>query len=1051
MSGFTRFQCWEQSRVGDVINKEAIAIDLADFMATHAPLGQISYVRAGAAAGLSESDLLSELLRCSQEDRHSFTVIQGIPGTGKSHLIRWLYQRYTREIGDQEVVLLIERAQNSLLGTLRQIIEKIDIGSDSLRQQIEKLRGATDSLSVRAIKDSILDNLRIATFEREESTKGKIRRGIDQFLLDPTVRNFLMADGGPIERIAAFLTSGRQAGKGGGRPEFLADDFVMSAEIQRDVQQQGRSDARSLVEALDLKPELREDLASYLSRLIDYAISRTMALSADDLRQTFNDLRRELRRRKKGLTLFIEDITAFTGIDLGLLDVLVTQHTGESNRDFCRMTSVLGITDSYFSDRFPDNLKERVTHYLTLNSGPADQFEASFIHDAAAAADLAARYLNAMRVGRSEIKLWFDDGARTEYLPNPCENCIHREACHAAFASVNIAPLDASPIEVGLYPFNKQMIWNVYQRLDRATLSRTPRSLLNNIILDVLQTHGAKVIAGEFPPPVRDLAPGIRERDLPALVKPVQQRVINNQGGSDAQRIQTLVLFWGDGTVDARSDNSGKTIGRLASTVFQAFNLRVITGDAIDGEGCDSEDKLPVEESVDRSVTPVSERQGTKYDADIERWRTGAQLSQYEDLRRFLVNFIESSIDWTIHGISAGIRDERIKPGRFEIEGQSGKAAGDRLLFARSDELAYVLQALAELNTSGAQIPPKALGAHLVTLGSWLRSNEHRIVTYVRQPTNTQPSPMPLVELLLLDCLLLDMLCGNLKVDAAGTLDLLQIIIKSACPEVSDRPSTDQHWPDQIDSAKAVHSATWTNLMRNIRAQRPRACRSQLLKQFNLPQGNSSDIRYLDVATAIDILDQMRKSDWSLRTIPTIDEHASATWKDAGSVYTLVSERIAGLISDEQAHQQQFLNRLGEFMGEAKPDEVIRSVESLITTLKDYNIPHTLGDPPAKGLSMRNMLQYINTTIKEQHRGVCAIRISAGRRYTQQAIDFGSYLTEIVKLAERIGTQQTQQIAQLQSESEALQVEERTMGLYNEILGLLRDPTLVLEKQEAQS
>ncbi|NTU86007.1 MAG: hypothetical protein HGA45_42890, partial [Chloroflexales bacterium] len=570
MSDFRPHQCWQQERVGEVINKEAIAIDIADFMATHAPLGQIRDAHAGGGQAMSEADLLSELIHGAQSDRHIFAVIQGIPGTGKSHLIRWLHQRYEREVGGQEAVLLIERAQNSLLGTLRQIIARLDVGGDALRQQIEKLRGAADSLSARALKDSLLDNLRVATYEREESAKGKIRRNIQNFLLDPTVREFLQAEGRPIDRVAVFLTAGRQAEAAGDRPEFTADDFQVSAALLRTLNDHGYPEARDLASALDLKPDLRADLAGYLNRLLDYAISRTVSLSADDLRQTFNDLRRELRRQGKGLTLLIEDITAFTGIDLGLIDVLATQHTGEANRDFCRMTSVVGITDSYFRDRFPDNMRERVSHHLTLNSGAGDQAEAGLLQSRAAAADLSARYLNAMRADKAGIAIWFGDGARPDHLPNRCGDCPHREPCHAAFGAVNIGPADGPPVEVGLYPFNERAIWNIYQRLDSTTLARTPRSLLYHVILDVLQTHGPKVIAGSFPPPAKELAAGIPDRNLPALAKPVQQRLLSSQGGPDAQRVQSLILFWGDGTIDAQGEGAARTVGTLAPDIFKA-------------------------------------------------------------------------------------------------------------------------------------------------------------------------------------------------------------------------------------------------------------------------------------------------------------------------------------------------------------------------------------------------------------------------------------------------------------------------------------------------
>jgi len=1046
MTTFSRYQCWQHERVGEVINKEAIAVDLADFMATHAPLGQIRDLRSLDDHNLSEADLLDELVRGAQTDQHIFAVIQGIPGTGKSHLIRWLHQRYMREIGDQDEVLLIERAQNSLLGTLRQIIIKLDIGGDALRQQIEKLRSAADSLSARAMRDSLLDNLRIATYEREESTKGTIKRNIQRFLLDSTIREFLQAEGGALDRVATFLTTGRRPDAVGERPEFVADDFQISAALLQAVSRQGYPEAVILTKALDSKPELRDELAGYLNRLLDYAISRTVALSSDDLRQTFNDLRSELRRRGKGLTLLIEDITAFTGIDLGLIDVLATQHTGEANRDFCRLTSVVGITDDYYTRRFPDNLRERVSHHLTLNIGLDDKAEAGLLQNQIATADLAARYLNAMRVDRASMRGWFDDGARTDRLPNSCTECKHRERCHTAFGAIDIGPPGGPRLDVGLYPFNERTIWNIYRRLDDSWLKRTPRSLLYHVILDVLQTHGPKVIAGNFPPPAKELAAGIPDRNLPALTKPVQQRMITSQGGTDAQRLQSLILFWGDGTIDSCGEGESRTVGQLTPDIFRAFGIRQVDGAPFDGGIIEPPDPPPPS-----NPTPTPEpRTGTKYDADIERWRNGGKLEQYEDLRRFLVSFIENAINWTLNGVSAGIVDERIKPGRFEIEGQSGRASGDRLVLSRSDELAYVLQALAELNAYGGQVRSETLGTHMVTLGSWLRTNEMLIIGYVLQPTRDQASPMSLAEMLTIDCLMLDMLCDNLRVDATTPVDLLRVILKSASVEVSDRPSGDQDWVNQIERARAIHSRAWVDMMRSIKGSRARACRSQFLKQLNQPQGSSSDIRFIDAAAALDVLTQLRRRDWELRTIPQVDDRASATWKEAGGVYMMMAERLDTILTEDSTYQIDLLARLSEITGDSEPDGVIKAVDSFLTTLKTHNIPHDLGDPPGKALMLRAMLQYIGTTRDESGRITRAMRLSAGGRYVQQAHNFVNYLTEIVKLAGRIGAQQERTISQLQAESDALGLEKRVLALYEEILELLGVPAPSAQPQEVQ-
>ena len=67
------------------------------------------------------------------------------------------------------------------------------------------------------------------------------------------------------------------------------------------------------------------------------------------------------------MALFIEDITAFTGLDTGLIEALVAEHRGEQQASLCRLLSVVGITDGYYTDKFPDNIKDRVTHRFGLN------------------------------------------------------------------------------------------------------------------------------------------------------------------------------------------------------------------------------------------------------------------------------------------------------------------------------------------------------------------------------------------------------------------------------------------------------------------------------------------------------------------------------------------------------------------------------------------------------------------------------------------------------------------------------------------------------------
>jgi hypothetical protein len=407
--------------------------------------------------------------------------------------------------------LLIEKAKSSLLGTLRQIIESGVFHPEAMRDELDRLQGAANELSSNALGDSILNYLQIATHEVILSTDKlppkKVLRNVENFLLDPSVRKWLKREKGPIDRIKRHISIGKQVGLDEDEiPGFSPEDFDVPVELLNAIRDDGgHVNARQLADILndEEQPELRKALADYLNHLLNFAIGHTTALTTDDLKQIFYQLRINLRKQGKSLVLLIEDITAFTGIDAGLIDVLATQHTGEGNKDFCRIISVVGITDSYYWDRFPDNLRDRITHLLTLNKEiDSTSSESDLLQTPEAAADLVARYLNTMRVDSAELKIWANDDSDLHSIPNLCYECKFREVCHKSFGFISL--VDNSEDErtnVGLYPFNKNAIWQMYQGISATNIARTPRSLLRSVVQYVLQSHGAKIKSGRFPPP----------------------------------------------------------------------------------------------------------------------------------------------------------------------------------------------------------------------------------------------------------------------------------------------------------------------------------------------------------------------------------------------------------------------------------------------------------------------------------------------------------------------------------------------------------------------
>src|SRR4051812_48919732 len=112
--------CWEQGSVDQILQTEALAGNDAVFLAAHSPIEgfEVSGSRAAEVTEATEQCLLEALVR--DTTRHAFCIVRGEPGSGKSHLIRWLSIQWKRR-QENDVVILVQRADGSLQNTLEQL------------------------------------------------------------------------------------------------------------------------------------------------------------------------------------------------------------------------------------------------------------------------------------------------------------------------------------------------------------------------------------------------------------------------------------------------------------------------------------------------------------------------------------------------------------------------------------------------------------------------------------------------------------------------------------------------------------------------------------------------------------------------------------------------------------------------------------------------------------------------------------------------------------------------------------------------------------------
>src|SRR5665648_150768 len=259
-------------RLDEVIRTDATIVSREDFLATHTPFRQLKFQGGGAPEKTVLEDELLQRVLLDLPDSHRVIMIRGGQGTGKSHIIRWLkekYLHYAETNGD--VLLFITRAENTLRGALEQIIQS-DVFSEDYRQnELKILIEANQHLSEIALKRKIvLSFARIASEFGESEMKNRFGRHLYSFMVDETILEFLCRDGSAVDRIQKRLGSeGSKQRVDDIEPRFFADDLMLDYQQLTQMQQgEGAGTARRLAQELaDDKrgPALRELISKFLN------------------------------------------------------------------------------------------------------------------------------------------------------------------------------------------------------------------------------------------------------------------------------------------------------------------------------------------------------------------------------------------------------------------------------------------------------------------------------------------------------------------------------------------------------------------------------------------------------------------------------------------------------------------------------------------------------------------------------------------------------------------------------------------------------------------
>ena len=528
---FEKYVCWDTGRVRQVMNTSAEHASRPVFLAVHSeyPLMVSSPGDGPAVDGRGRTIDPPEFLRAflSRGNSHMQVAVLGDSGSGKSHFISWM--KYSLPESEDRYTIAIPRTGVSLRGVLELIIDALP---EAVRQPyLDDLnRSGSQHSSPEDLEERLISEIALAI--RGDDVKGETNRDLEGALIqllpdifhDGVLRRHFRRPSGVIEGLAhQVLSESHEYMPAEDRRDFTTEDLPLTG-VQ--TAQMG-SYARDTCDFLRSNSQSQELAVSIINRNLNKAIGQVLNFTGDRLIGLLQDVRRHLREEGQELVLLVEDLARLQGLDLSLLEALIEE--GNEANGLCELRWAAAVTTGYYI-RLPNTVHTRMNFVLQMNI-PTEG--AGGMIGAGEVVAFAAKYLNASRATSEELVDWA--GQPDEFRaspPNACEWCVHRTACHTAFGEIE---------GVGLYPFNRDSLVNMLQRVDGRFDQRfNPRRLVKDVLAEVLGNYGEDLKNGQFPSLL--LLEQMQGRRLPPIV---QDQLRQNPAQADRQL--AILELWGDG------------------------------------------------------------------------------------------------------------------------------------------------------------------------------------------------------------------------------------------------------------------------------------------------------------------------------------------------------------------------------------------------------------------------------------------------------------------------------------------------------------------------
>ncbi len=639
-----------KQRYKDVFLPDVIDNSQGDFLAKHVPMKKLYFTEH---AEISEQDKKHPLTEegayeviFSPHEEDQFVLVKGASGAGKSHLIRWFDSMLKICKPETEIVIYIRRADNTLKGTIRQLIDSPEVKNLPNRELYKKLASASTTVPELELKNTIYYGF-INLIESDDGKAGgeeeRIISNVDRkhlvaLLQNSSFKDRIMEVGGPIDRIYTKIAENKTFEINDKVAQFEIVDFEIDSEFRTELITVGADEkARKIADKMLDNVEFVNKVVIYINKFIEKVVQRCTGLEPGDLRAVIEEIRQELFKQSKTLTILIEDITAASGVDDSLLDALLTNKKGYIDKNLCRINSIVGVADGYYRDNFRTNTKGRIKQFIIV---PDEMFNG----DTEGLVEFFARYLNTVSLDVNTINSWVVGKADPELYP------VHEVTVGNGWGDFQLGDK-----KLNLFPFSKHSIIFLYKKQDAT--QRNPRALMRNLIepyvkdaLDNLKNYPVK----------RNTLEGVDPKLQNAIYN------LNDLKDETKIRLSQFMYIWGNGTDYIYEDNGVRYVAGLPESVYVELGLPVIDGKKVS--------KPKEEPKVEKLDTKLDKTKTQKADTvaeneqvvialkEVDKWienkdyklsigATTKNVRALNDARRNINDYLFNVIDWSSEGV----------------------------------------------------------------------------------------------------------------------------------------------------------------------------------------------------------------------------------------------------------------------------------------------------------------------------------------------------------------------------------------------------------------